>query len=209
LADLILLTDTTGMLTGEEKISVLGVSVAIQRETIRQRQIEFLQTTMNPTDMKIMGIKGRGTVLRSVSTTIGLNGEEVVPNEDKLEQMERAQQHEQQGGSAAQQIEQGVSKGIGAAVTRITTELAAGEIAEQLGMPEGKPTHIGTPTDQMGPPSVSRTDRPAPVGSARTITLWDRAPDRVARTLGPQKGGPRSNLMASPSGTPRLSPGPG
>ena len=48
LADLIMLTDTTGLLTGEEKISVQGVQVAIQKETIRQRQIEFLQATNNP-----------------------------------------------------------------------------------------------------------------------------------------------------------------
>jgi hypothetical protein len=58
---------------------VQGVNVAIQRETLRQRQIEFLTATNNPTDQKIMGIKGRATVLRSVSTTIGMPGEEIVP----------------------------------------------------------------------------------------------------------------------------------
>ena len=55
LADLIMLTDTTGLFTGEEKISVQGVQVAIQKETMRQRQIEWLQATNNPTDMHIMG----------------------------------------------------------------------------------------------------------------------------------------------------------
>src|SRR4029077_3387293 len=75
LADLVLLTDTTGLLTGEEDISVQGVSVAVQRETLRQRQLEFLQHTNNPTDFGIMGVKGRGSVLRSVSQTIGLDGE--------------------------------------------------------------------------------------------------------------------------------------
>ena len=64
LADLVLLSDTTGLLTGEEDIYVQGVNVAVQRETQRQRQLEFLQHTNNPIDMGIMGIKGRGAVLR-------------------------------------------------------------------------------------------------------------------------------------------------
>jgi hypothetical protein len=85
LQDLLLLTDTSGLLTGEERLTVQGVNVAIQRETLRQRQIEFLTATNNPTDMKIMGIKGRSVVLRSVSTTIGMPGEEIVPSEDQIE----------------------------------------------------------------------------------------------------------------------------
>src|SRR5215472_766375 len=48
LTDLIMLTDTSGLLTGQENISVQGVSVAVQRETQRQRQLEFLQITNNP-----------------------------------------------------------------------------------------------------------------------------------------------------------------
>src|SRR5258708_2795561 len=48
LFDMIMLTDTSGMLTGEETIRVMGVNVAIQRETERSRQLEFLQATANP-----------------------------------------------------------------------------------------------------------------------------------------------------------------
>jgi hypothetical protein len=75
------------LLTGEERLTVQGVNVAIQRETLRQRQIEFLTATNNPTDMKIMGVKGRSAVLRSVSTTIGMPGEEIVPSEDQIDKM--------------------------------------------------------------------------------------------------------------------------
>jgi hypothetical protein len=89
LVDLLLLTDKSGLLTGEEKVTVTGVAVAIQRETQRQRQIEFLTATNNPTDLKIMGIGGRATVLRSVSQTIGIHGDEVVPDDDKIEKMEK------------------------------------------------------------------------------------------------------------------------
>ena len=48
LYDMVMLTDTTGLLRGDESIKVLGVQVAMQRETQRQRQLEFLQITANP-----------------------------------------------------------------------------------------------------------------------------------------------------------------
>jgi len=84
LYDMVMLTDTTGLLRGDESIEVLGVNVAMQRETQRQRQLEFLQITANPIDMQIMGIPGRANVLRAVSNGIGLEGEEIVPPEDVL-----------------------------------------------------------------------------------------------------------------------------
>jgi hypothetical protein len=84
LYDMIMLTDQTGMLRGDESIKVLGVNVAVQRETQRQRQLEFLQITGNPIDLQITGIKGRASVLRAVSQSIGLNGEDVVPPDDVL-----------------------------------------------------------------------------------------------------------------------------
>lgn len=152
LSDLILLTDTTGLLSGEEKISVLGVNVAVQRETIRQRQIEFLQATMNPSDMKIMGLKGRSTVLRAISTTIGLDGDAVVPSEEQIERMVRQEETQAQHGTAVEAIQEGVRKGVEAGVQRIATELTSGEIAAQIGMPEGNPTHIGTDAQGFGPP---------------------------------------------------------
>ena len=89
LLDLILMTDTSGLLTGEEQVQPKGVAVAVQRETMRQRQLEFLQLTANPIDMQIIGPKGRANVLRSVSTGIGLDGEEIVPSEDEMEAQQK------------------------------------------------------------------------------------------------------------------------
>lgn len=217
LADLIMLTDTTGLLSGEERISVMGVNVAIQRETVRQRQIEFLQATMNPTDMKIMGIKGRGIVLRSVSSTIGLSGEDVVPSEDKLEQMEQQEQKQRQGGSAVQQIEEAVSKGMGAAVQRITTELASGELAQTFQMPEGMSTHIGTPgtlpdqgQDQPGAPQPATNNPATSMNHPDHAAAVGQGTKTGGENTRPAAGGTRTNLMGSPAqGTPRLSPGPG
>jgi len=88
LMDLILLTDQTGLLQGTENITPKGVSVAMQRETMRSRQLEFLQLTANPIDMSIMGPKGRAAVLRSVSTTIGMPGEDIVPTDEEIRQQQ-------------------------------------------------------------------------------------------------------------------------
>jgi hypothetical protein len=84
LYDLVMLTDKTGMLRGDEAIKVLGVNVAMQRETQRQRQLEFLQITANPIDSQITGVRGRATVLREVSRGIGLPGEDIVPPDDEI-----------------------------------------------------------------------------------------------------------------------------
>lgn len=115
LFDLVMLTDATDLLTGEEEIRVLGVNVAVQRETQRSRQLEFLQTTANPIDSQIMGVKGRGAVLRSVSQTIGLDGEQVVPTDAELEQMDQAQKAQAAAAQAGlgQQDQQGM-QGAGA-----------------------------------------------------------------------------------------------
>jgi len=100
LYDIIMMTDNSGLLTGEESVRVMGVSVAIQRETQRSRQLEFLQITANPIDTAIMGPEGRAQVLRTVSEGIGMPGAEIVPSDDVLK--ERQQQAQQQAQAAAQ-----------------------------------------------------------------------------------------------------------
>lgn len=92
LYDMVMLTDDSGVLTGEEKVRVLGVSVAVQKETQRARQLEFLQITANPVDSQIVGPKGRAAILRNVASTIGLPGEEIVPSEETLEAMQKMAQ---------------------------------------------------------------------------------------------------------------------
>lgn len=92
LFDMVMLTDSMGTLNGDEKVRVLGVSVAVQKETQRARQLEFLSITANPIDAQIVGPKGRAAILRNVATTIGMNGEEIVPSEEKLEAQEKQAQ---------------------------------------------------------------------------------------------------------------------
>lgn len=90
LFDMLMLTDTSGLLTGQEQVKVMGVNVAVQRETQRARQLELLTATANPIDAQIMGPKGRSNLLRSVANTVGLQGEEIVPSEEEMEKAQEA-----------------------------------------------------------------------------------------------------------------------
>ena len=85
LVDVLMLSDVAGWLKGDENIEVKGVSVAIQRETERSRQLEFLQITANPIDAGIVGIKGRANLLRQVSSNIGMDGQEIVPSAEEID----------------------------------------------------------------------------------------------------------------------------
>jgi hypothetical protein len=138
LSDLLLLTDNTGVLTGEEDIYVQGVNVAVQRETQRQRQLEFLQHTQNPIDMEIMGIKGRGVVLRSVSQTIGLDGDQVVPSDSELVKRQEQQKQQAQQKALGEQVDKGIQMGVEQGVQKITSELTQGFLASRATMP-GEP----------------------------------------------------------------------
>jgi hypothetical protein len=105
LYDMLMLTDTSGMLQGDEEIRVMGVNVAVQRETQRARQLELLQITANPIDAAIMGPEGRSKLLRAVSTGVGIPGEDIVPSEEEAAQRQAAaqqQQMQQDGARSAQ-----------------------------------------------------------------------------------------------------------
>jgi len=103
LLDMIMLTDTSGLLTGEEKVRVLGVDVAMEHEMELQKQLQFLQLTANPIDMGIIGPKGRAIVLKNVADNLNLPGADIVPSEEELADKEKAQQAAQQGLALGQQ----------------------------------------------------------------------------------------------------------
>jgi hypothetical protein len=143
LLDMVMLTDETGLLTGEEKVRVLGVQVAQQRETQRARQLEFLQLTANPIDMSIIGPKGRAQVLRNVATEIGLPGENIVPSESDLDK-----QQQQSAGMAAAQGQPGHAP------------MAGPPVPPGQGGPSQTPPNVGAP----GPAQVAQGGAaPAPM----------------------------------------------
>ena len=165
LFDMVMLTDDTGLLTGEEKIRVLGVAVAQQRETQRARQLEFLQMTANPIDMGIIGPKGRAKVLRNVSTEIGLPGEEIVPTDEEMDAKEKQQEAMQQ-----MQAQQGGGGG-------------------QPGSPPGAPPQHGGPPGPQGPQGAAPGPQGGPPGAHAG------APPGAPQSPGSSAGGPRINLV--------------
>ncbi len=189
LFDLLMLTDDSGLLTGEERISVQGVSVAIQRETQRQRQMEFLQHTNNPTDQHIVGLRGRAAVLRAVSQDIGLDGETIVPSEETIEKMDKEQKAKAESGPIDAAVSKAIATGVEAGVKRITTELTAGTLAARAHMPEGNPTHIGTPGG-FGPatnnPEMDLGQHPNDGTAERAAAAQGNQPSPPSQSMGPQ-----------------------
>jgi len=159
LMDMVLLTDQSGLLSGEEKVRVLGVSVAVQRDTQRARQEQFLQMTMNPIDNAIIGPMGRAQILRSVADTLGLPGEDIVPSEDKMKQMQQ---------DAAQQAQQ------------------QGQVGHAMGPAQpGQPGAPGAAPPGAGPPqAMGPTGAPGMQGPAPTTPAGPRV-----NTMGPVGGG--------------------
>ena len=92
LYDMVMLIDGGTTLRGDESVHVRGVAVALQRETDRMRQLEFLNMTANPIDMDIMGKTGRAELLRSLSKELGMPYNEVVPSRDALEAKIKSEQ---------------------------------------------------------------------------------------------------------------------
>jgi hypothetical protein len=90
LYDMVMLTDTSGLLTGSEQIRVNGVVVALQKETEQQKRLQFLQITANPLDSKIIGDIGRGRVLRALANDLGLP-DDIVPDDEQLQQQVAAE----------------------------------------------------------------------------------------------------------------------
>lgn len=146
LYDMVMLTDVSGLLTGEEEIRVMGVAVAQQKETQRARQLEFLQVTANPIDMQIIGPKGRAEVLRPVADGLGLPGEKIVPTDDVLD----AQQKTAAAAAAAQGVPGHAGVG-GPQANPGANGAQGGQQSSPVTNNTGPTTNTVTPTIQGGP----------------------------------------------------------
>jgi hypothetical protein len=143
LYDMIMLTDQSGLLSGDEQIKVNGVVVALQKETEQQKQLQFLQITGNPIDMQIVGLVGRGRVLRSLAKALGMP-DDIVPSDDQLEQKQT--QMEQQA----------------AAATQMQALAGLAKAGQGGGAPPGAPPPGGAPTGAIGPPGGTPPNLPGP-----------------------------------------------
>jgi hypothetical protein len=94
-----------GVFRGDESVVVKGVTYAVKREQDRTRQLEFLNMTSNPTDMQIVGLEGRAKVLGAVAGAIGLDWENIVPDDDAMKAAQAAQAQQQQQESAQKALQ--------------------------------------------------------------------------------------------------------
>lgn len=165
LLDMIMLTDTSGLLDGQEEVRVLGVSVAMAKEAKLQQELSFLQMTMNPIDQQIMGLKGRATVLREVANHLDIPGAEIVPSDEQLDAMQKQQQMMQM--IAAQQ---GVSPS-GSPGASGNGPPGSEQAKQGQGQQAPKPTQGGprqntfAPPPQGGPPGMGPNVQGAPTPS--------------------------------------------
>lgn len=174
--DIVLLTDETDLLDGSETIVAKGAQVAQQRETLRSRQLEFLQITNNPVDMQIMKLSGRASVLKSVSNTLGMPGAEIVPDP---EDMEREQEQQE---TLQQQSQLMAMAGIQPPGMPGGGEEGGGEGGGEGGAPGSAP---GAKPGANGPPggAGNQPPRPAQGGGAPSTNLMRTGaggPPRVA-----------------------------
>lgn len=161
LYDMIMLTDSTGILTGEEQVRVLGSTVAVQRETERQKQLQFLQITANPIDAPIIGEIGRARVLRAIAKDLGLP-DDIVPDDQTLQAQLDAQKRMQAAALALQAHAQG--QGVAP---------PGQEKGEEQGQPGGAP-----PGGQAGPGRTS--SQPGPAQQAQGNQARQPSPARLS-----------------------------
>jgi hypothetical protein len=160
LYDLMMLTDAGQTLRGDENIVVKGVQVAAQKELERNRQLELLNITANPTDMQIMGMNGRANLLRKVSEGLGIPVDDIIPTEKELMKIEQAQREQQ----AAQQRQEMAAAGA-------RPPGGSGGPAGGTGAPGGQPQ--SQPGQSAGPPAqapVAAMDLPQDPGQQQRRT---------------------------------------
>ena len=90
---------------GDAEVVSKGTEL-ITKEQLNMRRIEFLQTTANPFDMQIVGLKGRAAILREVAKGLEMDVDDIVPSPEDIKVMEFQQRQMQ-----AQQAAMGVPPG--------------------------------------------------------------------------------------------------
>ena len=101
-----MLHDEDLSIKGDAKIVPRGVMAMLIREQTQLRRQEFLDKTANDTDMSIIGIEGRATLLRKVAEGLDMPVDKIVPPPEVLKQKLLQMQQE----AAAQAAEAAVQQ---------------------------------------------------------------------------------------------------
>lgn len=87
-----MLYDPDRSIKGDVKIVARGALALIQKEAIQARRMEMLAFTNNPTDLQILGVKGRAIQLREAFKPLDYQKDPVPTDEELQQQMMAAQQ---------------------------------------------------------------------------------------------------------------------
>lgn len=96
---------------GDMDVVSTGAVGIMVREQLSDKRMNFLQTTNNPIDLKLMGLEGRANVLRETTASIEMAPTRVVRSDKELKELEKQEQanmaQQAQLAGQAQQVELG------------------------------------------------------------------------------------------------------
>lgn len=136
-ADHNLLYDEDESIKGDVEVNPSGVMGLILREQESARLTQALQLTANPIDMQIIGPKGRAALLRRKVMELDINPDEVIPSQEKLDELEelgKMKQAIEMEAAAAEQQQQQVAQKPGQ--PQVADTLARPEQTAMRGEPQ-------------------------------------------------------------------------
>lgn len=72
------------VMEGDISVMARGATELMQRETLRMRRLEFLNITNNPIDQQLVGVEGRGNLLREIARDLALPTNDTVAMNPQL-----------------------------------------------------------------------------------------------------------------------------
>lgn len=100
---------------GDVNMVARGAMSLQAKDAAQVRRAEFMQATMNPVDLQIMGLEGRGELLRAAAATLDMNPSKIVPPMAVLKDRQRIVQMQQQQAALAGQAPAGAQPAQGPA----------------------------------------------------------------------------------------------
>lgn len=89
---------------GDCKAVPRGAAAILIKDAAQRNRMQFLSITANPIDMQIIGAKGRAAVLHEVATSMELDADSIVPDEEGIEK-QQAEAARAQSEAAQQQMQ--------------------------------------------------------------------------------------------------------
>jgi hypothetical protein len=143
---------------GDCTVSARGSAAVLIKEHLQQVRIQFLGMTANPTDMQIIGMKGRRAVLAEVVKALDMPVDDIVPTEEQLNQQMEAMQQQPPKPSGDTLLEQQTKQQEIVSKERQSNTRAAVSLAkEAMVHPEAgarEMASLPTPQPQQQPPAA-------------------------------------------------------